>query len=103
MRALVKELSPQNPIVEEAVKQVAAETESATLNLKEMKETVQEALQEAVRERVKEMVRESLEVSQSVRSTPFPRAGGQGYSGCSGDSEASPLAAFRFSQSRNSG
>jgi cardiolipin synthase A/B len=63
MKALVKELSPLNPIVEEAVKQVASETGSASLNLIEMKETVKEAVQEAVRERVKEMVKESLEES----------------------------------------
>ncbi len=63
VKALVKELSPLNPIVEEAVKQVASETESASLNLQEMKETVKEAVQEAVRERVKEMVKESLEES----------------------------------------
>jgi phosphatidylserine/phosphatidylglycerophosphate/cardiolipin synthase-like enzyme len=63
VKALVKELSPLNPIVEEAVKQVAAETESASLNMKDMKETVKEAVQEAVRERVKEMVKESLEES----------------------------------------
>jgi cardiolipin synthase len=63
VKALVKELSPLNPIVEEAVKQVASDTESASLNLKEMKETVKEAVQEAVRERVKEMVKESLEES----------------------------------------
>jgi len=61
VKALVKELSPLNPIVEEAVKQVASATESACLNLKEMKETVKEAVEEAVRERVKEMVTESLE------------------------------------------
>ncbi len=61
VKALVKELSPLNPIVKEAVKQVASETESASLNMKEMKETVKEAVQEAVRERVKEMVKESLE------------------------------------------
>ena len=61
VKALVQELSPLNPIVEEAVKQVAAATQSACLNLKEMKETVKEAVQEAVRERVKEMVKESLE------------------------------------------
>jgi cardiolipin synthase A/B len=60
MKALVKELSPLNPIVEEAVKQVASDTESISLNLKEMKETVKEAVQDAVRERVKEMVMESL-------------------------------------------
>jgi phosphatidylserine/phosphatidylglycerophosphate/cardiolipin synthase-like enzyme len=63
VKALVKELSPLNPIVEEAVRQVASETESAVLNLKEMKETVKEAVQEAVRERVKELVKESLEES----------------------------------------
>jgi len=63
VKTLVKELSPLNPIVEEAVKQVAAETENASLNIKEMKETVKEAVQEAVRERVKEMVKESLEES----------------------------------------
>ena len=63
VKALVKELSPLNPIVEEAVKQVAAEAENVNLNLKEMKETVKEAVQEAVRERVKEMVKESLEES----------------------------------------
>jgi phosphatidylserine/phosphatidylglycerophosphate/cardiolipin synthase-like enzyme len=60
MKALVEELSPLNPIVEEAVKQVASDTESACLNLKEMRETVKEAVEEAVRERVKEMVTESL-------------------------------------------
>lgn len=63
VRALVKELSPLHPIVKEAVKQVASEAESASLNVKEMKGTVKEAVQEAVRERVKEMVNESLEVS----------------------------------------
>jgi cardiolipin synthase len=61
VKALVKELSPLNPIVEEAVKQVASDTESASLNLKEMKEAVKEAVQEAVRERVNEMVKESME------------------------------------------
>ena len=60
VEALVKELSPLNPIVEEAVEQVAAATESACLNLKEMKETVKEAVEEAVRERVMEVVMESL-------------------------------------------
>jgi len=63
VKALVKELSPLNPLVEEAVKQVASETEGASMDLSEMKETVKEAVQEAVRERVKEMVKESMEVS----------------------------------------
>ncbi|MDP2998833.1 MAG: phospholipase D-like domain-containing protein [Bryobacterales bacterium] len=63
VKALVKELSPLSPMVEEAVKQVTSDTQSASLNLKEMKETVKEAVQEAVRERVKEMVKESMEAS----------------------------------------
>jgi cardiolipin synthase A/B len=61
VKALVKELSPLNPIVEEALHQVALETESACLNLQEMKETVKHAVQDAVRERVKEVVTDSLE------------------------------------------
>ena len=65
VKALIKELSPLDPIVKEAVRQVASETESATLGMKEMKETVkeavQEAVQEAVRDRVRDMVRESLD------------------------------------------
>lgn len=63
VKALVKELSPLNPIVEEALKQAASATGSASLNPQEVKETVKEAVQEAVRERVKEMVAESLEES----------------------------------------
>ncbi len=63
VKAMVKELSPLHPIVKEAVKQVASETESASLNMKELKETVKEAVQEAVRERVNEIVKESLEES----------------------------------------
>lgn len=63
VKALVKELSPLNPIVEEAVKQVASETDIASLDLNAIKETVKEAVREAVRDRVKEMVKESLEES----------------------------------------
>ena len=63
LKALVEELSPLNPMVEEAVRQVSSMTESACLNLREMKETVKEAVEEAVRERVKEMVMESMEAS----------------------------------------
>ena len=63
MKALVKELSPLNPIVKEALKEAAAETASADLNLQEVKETVKEAVKEAVQERVEEMVKESLEES----------------------------------------
>ena len=62
VKALVKELSPLNPIVEEAVKQVAAEANSANLDPELMKATVKEAVKEAVKERVKQMVKESLEL-----------------------------------------
>ncbi len=65
VKALVKELSPLNPIVEEAVKQVAAETDSANLDPELMKATVKEAVKEAVKERVKQMVKESLELPKS--------------------------------------
>ncbi len=61
LKALVKELSPLSPIVEEALKEAASETEGAGLNPQEMKETVKEAVKEAVRERVEEMVKDSLE------------------------------------------
>ena len=63
MKALVKELSPLNPIVKEALKEAAAETGSADLNPQEVKKTVKEAVKEAVQERVEEMVKESLEES----------------------------------------
>jgi cardiolipin synthase A/B len=64
VRAMVKELSPLNPIVKEALKEAALETRSANLNPQEVKETVKEAVMEAVQERVEEMVRESLGESQ---------------------------------------
>jgi cardiolipin synthase A/B len=57
MKTLVKELSPLNPIVKEALKEVAVEAGSADLNQQEMKETVKEAVKEAVRERVEEMLK----------------------------------------------
>ena len=63
VKAMVKELSPLNPIVKEAIKDAVSETASASLSTKEMKETVKEAVKEAVQERVKEMVKESLEES----------------------------------------
>ena len=63
VKDLVKELSPLNPIVEEAIKEAQSETESVIMNPQEMKETVKEAVKEAVRERVEEMVNESLDKS----------------------------------------
>lgn len=59
MKALVKELSPLNPIVKEALREVASEAGSGDLNPQEMKETVKEAVKEAVKERVEEMVKYS--------------------------------------------
>jgi phosphatidylserine/phosphatidylglycerophosphate/cardiolipin synthase-like enzyme len=55
--ALVKELSPLNPIVMEALKEAALETGNAGLNPQEIKETVKEAVKEAVRERVEDLVK----------------------------------------------
>jgi phosphatidylserine/phosphatidylglycerophosphate/cardiolipin synthase-like enzyme len=63
VKDLVKELSPLNPIVEEAIKAAQSETETLSMNPQEMKETVKEAVKEAVRERVEDMVKESLEES----------------------------------------
>jgi cardiolipin synthase len=63
VKALVKELSPLNPIVKEALKEAVSEAESASLNPKEIKETVKEAVKEAVQERVKEMVKDTLKES----------------------------------------
>ena len=63
MKAMVKELSPLNPIVKEALKEAASEAGSASLNAQEVKETVKEAVKEAVRDRVEEMVNESLKKS----------------------------------------
>jgi phosphatidylserine/phosphatidylglycerophosphate/cardiolipin synthase-like enzyme len=63
VKAMVKELSPLNPIVKEALKEAVSEAGSASLNPQEVKETVKEAVKEAVQERVKEMVKESLEES----------------------------------------
>ncbi|MGA2987419.1 MAG: phospholipase D-like domain-containing protein [Terriglobia bacterium] len=63
VKDLVKELSPLSPIVEEALKDAASETGSASLNPQEMKATVKEAVKEAVRERVDEVMKESMEES----------------------------------------
>jgi phosphatidylserine/phosphatidylglycerophosphate/cardiolipin synthase-like enzyme len=63
VKELVKELSPLNPIVKEALKEAVSEAGIGSLNPQEMKTTVKEAVKEAVRERVEEMVKESLEES----------------------------------------
>jgi cardiolipin synthase A/B len=58
---LVEKLSPLNPLVKEAVKEVVSKKGNKGLNPKEVKDTVQKAVKEAVRERVAEMLNESLE------------------------------------------
>jgi phosphatidylserine/phosphatidylglycerophosphate/cardiolipin synthase-like enzyme len=62
LKAMVEKLSPLDPVVKEAVKEVVSKTDgSATLNTKEVKDTVEKAVKEAVRERVQEMLSESKE------------------------------------------
>ena len=55
---LTKELSPLNPIVEEAIKEAESTAVSESLSPQEVKETVKEAVKEAIRDRVEEVVRE---------------------------------------------
>ena len=61
LKEMVEKLSPLNPLVKEAVKDVVSKNGSARLNVKEVKETVAKAVKEAVRERVQEMLNESAE------------------------------------------
>ena len=61
LKEMVEKLSPLNPLVKEAVKDVVSKKGSARLNVKEVKETVAKAVKEAVRERVQEMLNESAE------------------------------------------
>jgi cardiolipin synthase A/B len=60
VKDLVKELSPLDPIVEEAIKDAQSETGALSMDPQEMKKTVKLAVKEAVRERVEELVNESL-------------------------------------------
>jgi phosphatidylserine/phosphatidylglycerophosphate/cardiolipin synthase-like enzyme len=61
LKEMVEKLSPLNPLVKEAVKEVVSKKGSASLNTKEVKATVEKAVKEAVRERVQEMLNESAE------------------------------------------
>src|SRR5438445_10130950 len=62
IKANMKKLSPLDPLVRDALREVVSKTDgSATLNTKEMKDTVAKAVKEAVRERVQEMLSESGE------------------------------------------
>jgi phosphatidylserine/phosphatidylglycerophosphate/cardiolipin synthase-like enzyme len=59
MKSAVAKLSPLNPIVKEAVKEVVAKAGPDSIDPKEVKETVENAVKEAVRERVDEILYES--------------------------------------------
>jgi phosphatidylserine/phosphatidylglycerophosphate/cardiolipin synthase-like enzyme len=61
LKETVEKLSPLNALVKEAVNDVVSKKGSASLNTKEVKETVEKAVKEAVRERVQEMLNESAE------------------------------------------
>jgi phosphatidylserine/phosphatidylglycerophosphate/cardiolipin synthase-like enzyme len=61
LEGVVEKLSPLNPLVKEAVKEVVSKNGNAGLNSEEVKQTVQKAVKEAVRERVAEMLNESVE------------------------------------------
>jgi cardiolipin synthase len=62
LKANMKKLSPLDPLVREALREVVSRTDgSATLTTREMKDTVEKAVREAVRERVQEMLSESGE------------------------------------------
>jgi hypothetical protein len=59
MKNAVAKLSPLNPIVKKAVKEVVAKAGPDSLDPKEVKATVENAVKEAVRERVDEILNES--------------------------------------------
>jgi len=61
LKEMVEKLSPLNPLVKEAVKEVVSKKGSPGLNKTDVKETVEKAVKEAVRERVQEMLEESAE------------------------------------------
>jgi phosphatidylserine/phosphatidylglycerophosphate/cardiolipin synthase-like enzyme len=62
LKANMRKLSELDPLIKEAVKEVVSKTDgSATLNAKEMKDTIDNAVKEAVRERIGEMLNESAE------------------------------------------
>ena len=61
LKKAVKRLSPLNPIVKEAVKDVVSKKGNTGLNATEVKATVGKAVKEAVRERVAELLSEVAE------------------------------------------
>lgn len=61
VKKAVRKLSPLDPIVKEAVKDVVSKKGNTGLNATEVKVTVAKAVKEAVRERVKEILNEEAE------------------------------------------
>lgn len=61
LKASVRKLSPLNPTVKAAVRDVVSKKGSASLNTKDVKETVAKAVKEAVRERVQEILNQETE------------------------------------------
>jgi cardiolipin synthase len=61
MKAAVAKLSPLNPTVKEAVREIVPKPATDVLNSEEMKDTVQRAVKEAVREQVQEILFETDE------------------------------------------
>jgi phosphatidylserine/phosphatidylglycerophosphate/cardiolipin synthase-like enzyme len=62
LKANMPKLSELDPLVKDAVREIVSKTDgSATLNVKEMKDTIGKAVKEAVRERVGEMLHETAE------------------------------------------
>ena len=61
MKAAVAKLSPLNPAVKEAVREIVPKPATDVLDSEEMKDTVERAVKEAVREQVQEILFESEE------------------------------------------
>jgi phosphatidylserine/phosphatidylglycerophosphate/cardiolipin synthase-like enzyme len=57
VKGLIEELTPLNPLVEEAIRNVEMEAGAAALDPEEIQQTVKIAVKEAVRERVEELVK----------------------------------------------
>jgi hypothetical protein len=58
---MVDKLSPLDPLVKEAVREVVSKRGERDLSKAEVKKTVERAVKEAVRERVEEMLSEGAE------------------------------------------
>lgn len=61
LKTSVRKLSPLNPTVKAAVRDVVSRKGNAGLNTRDVKETVEKAVKEAVRERVQDILNEEVE------------------------------------------